>query len=427
MKISVGCLVVGVLGAVVGSMGCSPVSDASAGETGETGSGSDSGPGPGDGSPTTTTTPSETGASPTDGTDGTDGPGVSDSTGETGTEGGGTTDTGEPPSTCVGSRRCVSAVPPNWEGPVALRENPVTDDVLPCAGDSYDYLDFANGLSELVAPDYDCGCVCNAGGVGCTGNTQIDVNLQQQENLSPCGQPPPFEYSQNIVSDAPQATSLSVVYGFGTIASMATAEVEGSCSAVPSETPSEAAFTTRTIACGTFDATDECGDDALCVPIPAVPYPNNICIWQDGDVECPAGTDYTDRRLLHQNFEDTRDCSTCSCGAPQGSCQNGSVTFDGLCNASAPGVVCVLGVGCVCPESPTFAIDEIDSCQVVDVLDFYQPCPVGQVCLAWPTDGTTINSITYDAGTAQATCQPAGGQPVGEATPVDPITVCCTP
>ena len=50
---------------------------------------------------------------------------------------------------------------------------------------------------------------------------------------------------------------------------------------------------------------------------PAVPdgFEAGLCIWSQGEVACPDGSSYADRRLVYNGVaQDSRTCSVCSCG-----------------------------------------------------------------------------------------------------------------
>ena len=74
--------------------------------------------------------------------------------------------------------------------------------------------------------------------------------------------------------------------------------------------------------------TGGCGQGEVCAP--AFPSEFDQCIWIDGDATCPTGP-YTERRLRHENFTDTRDCSQCGCAQPTGTCDGNAFVTNGGC------------------------------------------------------------------------------------------------
>ena len=133
----------------------------------------------------------------------------------------------------------------------------------------------------------------------------------------------------------------------------------------------------------------------LCVPT-AEPPPQGFlqCIYQKGDLECPPG--YPEKHVFYDDISDTRKCSECSCGAPEGGAcvATVSVFHDGACGAWRGEAV----------------------------MDSYIPKCV------------TLDDALGDAlGSKQATppvyepgwCKPIGGEVLGSAAVVGPSTFCC--
>ena len=56
---------------------------------------------------------------------------------------------------------------------------------------------------------------------------------------------------------------------------------------------------------------------ALCIPAAGPPAGFSQCIYQSGQHECPSS--YPDRRVFYDEVSDSRHCSECACGAPEGS------------------------------------------------------------------------------------------------------------
>jgi hypothetical protein len=130
-----------------------------------------------------------------------------------------------------------------------------------------------------------------------------------------------------------------------------------------------------------------CEDDGTCVP-GDVDTP--ICISQPGNLECPAGP-WTERTLVFQNFEDDRACTQCTCGEPTGPCGGGFIFWNdsnGGCNTGLLGI--------------------------------YE---AGNVCI----DEPNATHVQLDTNHLDASCAPSGGDPVGSADPIDPLTLCCLP
>jgi hypothetical protein len=146
-----------------------------------------------------------------------------------------------------------------------------------------------------------------------------------------------------------------------------------------------------------------CDANESCVPSIDLPNGFRSCIYKRGEHECPS-TWSGDRHVVYEvtadkrGFIDARDCSPCSCGAPIGSgCTAHFRTFeDGACTKliSDDPIASFFGSQCT-NVAPGIAIGSKE-----------------------------ISPLMYLAGT----CEPLGGEPIGEVKP-DPdqaVTFCCT-
>ncbi|WP_437659246.1 hypothetical protein [Sorangium sp. So ce1182] len=154
---------------------------------------------------------------------------------------------------------------------------------------------------------------------------------------------------------------------------------------------------TRARACLPGAYTECPGDRSTCMPSPEQPGvtpPGGFltCIFHEGDVTC---TDpYLDRHVFYGGADDTRSCSECACGEPEGaSCTiMASVYSDGACAKTL--------VSAVVSSTTPF-------CGVT-------PPGVG-------LGSKSAAVVAVDPGA----CAPSGGEPVGELLPAAPSTFCC--
>lgn len=70
------------------------------------------------------------------------------------------------------------------------------------------------------------------------------------------------------------------------------------------------------------------GGERQCTPLPPEGFSAEVCVYQQGDLACPAG-DYSTKYMFYTDVEDTRDCSNCTCGQPVANCSANMVVFDG--------------------------------------------------------------------------------------------------
>jgi hypothetical protein len=141
-----------------------------------------------------------------------------------------------------------------------------------------------------------------------------------------------------------------------------------------------------------------CADDAqYCVP--AAPPPWRQCIWREGQHEdCPVN--YAAERFVmypESGYEDKRDCTPCTCGAPMGSgCLGTMRLYDDATCAS--------------------------QCNEQMLSSFGEQC--GNI---WPPGraigSKSITDLTYIKGA----CVASGGEAIGEAYPKSDtaVTFCC--
>ena len=155
---------------------------------------------------------------------------------------------------------------------------------------------------------------------------------------------------------------------------------------------------TAALACRSSLDTSLCGTgDQLCVP--KVQYPHRQCIWRTGKhATCPKPYDYELPRTMYPfQPKESRDCTACTCGAPQG----------GACGA-------------------TLRLFDDAAC----LSEFYKQ-PVSSVSgdcdLIFPAGramgGKAVTDHAYIAGT----CEAGGGEPIGEAVEDEEnaVTFCC--
>lgn len=284
--------------------------------------------------------------------------------------------TGDPP-VCPSGHACVEEAPAGWTGPVSVARTMAGRPM--CEGDFPDVS--LTAFADLVAPPATCECACDEpSGLACAFPT-----LQYFSVSTTCSGSPNSSWvidsSCELVSGAP-AEHWRVP---------SPAVTEGQCSPqVVTDTVMPAEWGATLTACGgTFDATG-CEQGALCVRMPAEPFASEVCIWREGDVDCPAGS-YVDRSVYYTDFSDTRDCSACGCGAAQGQCVGRVRAFQDQT--------------CTTPIN-TFTANGM-------CFQGYNTIGVGSA--RWEVTPADIT----------ASCAPTGGDSVGLAAPTEPRTLCC--
>jgi len=81
-------------------------------------------------------------------------------------------------------------------------------------------------------------------------------------------------------------------------------------------------WATSAVACHGTLAGKGCLNQQVCQPKPKNPFKGHVCVEQAGDLECPAGSAFSNKSVYFSGFNDTRDCTGCNCGpASGGSCE----------------------------------------------------------------------------------------------------------
>lgn len=330
---------------------------------------------------TTGDVPAETGDDPPPpGPDPDSGAPSDDSDGDE-TDGGSTGEMG--PSCDPETHSCNELAPEGWSGPGAIV---ITDDLEDSACGGAFGETALTVFSNLHADDATCDCSCgNPQGGSCKGTGSIrhypiaEFPNSYWQNIQAC----------TIPGGDPFVFSLGAVYEFAStdpgrvLTDANVSSSGGSCTpALASDFP-EPSFKLRIDACLPTDAQEDCNEYEACQPKIIAPF-DGVCIWQPGDLECPAATPYTERTVYHQSFTDERACNDCTCSKPQGSCN---------------------------PEITLWRLGGIKTV---------------------PADGTctdldaSYTGVSFDPGDPQwGPCTPSGGELSGEVSPAEPVTFCC--
>lgn len=196
------------------------------------------------------------------------------------------------------------------------------------------------------------------------------------------------------VPNAPPGWSVPVLLWSGDHESAPGCPDEAPTPPTPQEPPPASnVFATFSRAC-LGNASSPCASpEETCVP--AAPMGFARCIFQDGDVACPAP--WTRKQVFYEGFIDGRTCTPCGCGPSGG--------------ASCIAAVSVYGDdACSVPMASTL----VSSTDPASCVDLVSGSPLGSkvVEVAWSQPGS---------------CPPTGGEPIGDVEPNQPATFCCLP
>jgi hypothetical protein len=323
---------------------------------------------------------------------------------DAGTEAGGGTGAGggggkEDDTTCDGE--CVPGATQGWHhawfwiGPV--------NEERPCPSFAPNFT--FKGYKGLIAP-HDCdACSCESS----TGTCKLPSVITARSEI--CGSggqefsfdaPDPWDGMCTDMNAIPAEPDCSNIPCIQSLTIEAITLVNEKCA--PSETPVPRGLPTPmwetvAIGCSREGALTGCNNGAgVCLPTPDLGWQH--CVWP-GDTaekierECPPSYNEV-RHLFYEAIDDQRKCSMCDCSPPQGSFCSAlfSLYHDAACSVPLP---------LIRPIGSAFA----------DCINLFPP---GMVL-----GSKAITDVDYIPGS----CEPLGGEPEGQATPIRPVTVCC--
>jgi hypothetical protein len=305
-------------------------------------------------------------------------------------------------SACAGD--CVPPAPLGWFGPALLWYGPPDQAPdCPAAAPNPGY----EGFADLAPPPHACAaCQCDPPEASC----QLPLGWAAHATAAMCdpgsaetsfAAPDGWDGSCTAANAIPASQDCGGQPCVQSLSIEAPAlVVTAACTprqAEPPPVPRLDPWQTRALAC-LPGAYTECPDDrSTCMPSPGqsgMPPPGGFltCIFHEGDTSCEVP--YADKHVFYTGVDDTRDCTPCGCGDPEGaSCTvMASVYSDGACTA-------LLGSNVI---SSTTAF-----CGVVP-------------------PGVALGSKSAEViAAAPGACPPSGGEAVGEMTAAAPSTFCC--
>ena len=291
-----------------------------------------------------------------------------------------------PEETCSG--QCVSLPPLGWSLPALLWYGP--EHMAPeCPADRAGVVGY-QGYADLKAPA--CfGCSCEAP----TGSCELSPVLTAYADPGCTGgetdwsAPDPWD-GVCVDTNPPLLGARSVKIDPLTM-------TESECVPKTHDTPlaGEPTWGTFARACLGNGFTMPCPDPGdYCAPT-AAPPPDGFsqCVFQKGDFTCPL--DYPSKHVFYEGAIDQRECTECTCGAPEG----------GECTAR---VSVYKEAGCTNLKQAMFVVDSIDS-------------QCANITAGTPLVSKDADQLWYAPGV----CEPSGGEPAGPVELLGPGTFCC--
>ncbi len=243
-----------------------------------------------------------------------------------------------------------------------------------------------------------CACEPSAGSCALPGTVTVGASPVCPGDGGDAGIPfdPPSDWDGSCTAnDAIAALECHGGPCSATVAPMA--PINAACAPTHDVVPKIVTWINAAFACGGGTDNGACDDPgAVCAAVPSTLPPGfSVCVSYDDDdpiVLCPAG--YPIRSVYYLGGDDSRSCTVCECGPPQGdSCSSlVSLYSDDACTVQV-GSATALSSGPMCVSVPDGS----------------------------PLGSKQANAPLYTPGT----CQPSGGEPIGSVELKHPVTFCC--
>ncbi|MBC8069432.1 MAG: hypothetical protein IAG13_13935 [Deltaproteobacteria bacterium] len=281
------------------------------------------------------------------------------------------TDTGVP-GACPEGSLCGTEPPEGWFGPTIIARVAAGETAPECPEE---FPDAGPGLFAGFADVEDAECACE-----CEPPAAPNCNAQLLQRGNNC-----IGY-QNFFSPGATCTN-TAIDGYAELNIYAGYYYGGAdCTASQTAAIPPIGWEATISTCRLSETPLSCQGTKVCIPPPAENFEDTWCIYQQGDLGCPAGV-FNTKSVFFTGAEDTRDCSNCNCGTPGSSCGEGQLLgFDTMDCAGEPSVV----------------LEANGSCGEVDITSFAMEYPGSDTC--------------------PVTTQP---QPIGDAEPTGEFTFCC--
>lgn len=273
---------------------------------------------------------------------------------------------------CDQGYACVDdAVPESWNGLSVLVQGVGNSQFPTCRPEAPAIQ--ATGFARVVEPTADCGCGCepDPSRVGCE-TVQVVSSGGTECNDG--------QGATTLPTDSEGCGVIVVGQGVDSWHAPASEVATDACTVISDPVIPEATLVDPQTLCST-DQPALCGEGA-CQPT----FIGPICIWRDGEHECP-DTRFSEKYRLMTGLRDTRSCDMCSCSAT-GRCQ---------------GVVQAFSADDCAGASQEF---ETDTCVASTTF----------VSGVWVRDAEQ----TFE-------CVTEGGTLSGDVEPAETITACCLP
>jgi hypothetical protein len=211
---------------------------------------------------------------------------------------------------------CAEVVPDGWFGPV-LRWDTEPDSEMPpplCNDDGPDpSFTLLGGYADPGPVTCECTCGLNIGAL-CTSYAYLYEGAQDCSGAS----------MLQMLTTEDECESVTI--NDGSIQTYAYTAGAATCSADVTEDIPDVPWDLQVAGCRNAEWGAECGNKRACLPPVPDGFSDQLCIFANGDMECPGG-DYSEKTVLYSGADDDRRCGPCACDTPPVSTCTGTFEF----------------------------------------------------------------------------------------------------
>lgn len=226
-------------------------------------------------------------------------------------------DTGEV-GECGAAMQCLSATPEGWFGPVAIAHDEPGAMPTECADTYPDAgLTLLSGYHDPGPAGCTCECMLNGASSCFSYAYDMDASCTQYETF--------LQITQDCHPFAIDGGAYFSSFAQG----------NAFCQGMVTKDVPEPEWDEQVVTCKTEALGGECGDGGVCTPMAPDGFEPTLCIYMEGEQECPAG-DFSEQLIFHSGVEDTRNCTSCACGMAAASCMGSLEVFSSAdCSGAA--------------------------------------------------------------------------------------------
>ena len=200
---------------------------------------------------------------------------------------------------CGAASRCMTKVPDDWMGPIAIHRGDMEGTSVPACADGFPSagLTMLEGFNDPGPAICDCECgvnfaaLCNTMVYSCSFTEQVQLGNDCEEFALADGAYFQLYQSGQVNCQAEKITTIPEVEWDAMVSSCA----------------------------GALQGEEECVGGGVCTPNAPAGMEEQLCIFSQGDHACPAG-DFSEKVTVHSGTDDTRTCGVCWCGMGTATC-----------------------------------------------------------------------------------------------------------